>query len=102
MGLFVTAIMPIADYLTKTQKTFLFAACIGLYIYFLYLYYRMIIEVKARSPDTRSLLLAVCGLFPVFAAHKRAVPQSRKRVMALVCILIGFALFVVSSDVILR
>ena len=99
---FVAVFILIADYLTKAQKEFLLAACVGAYVYFLYLYYRMIVEVKAREPETRSLLLAVYGLFPVFAAHKRAVPESRKRVAALVCILIGFALFVVSSDVIFR
>ena len=96
------AMVLIADYLTRTEKIFLFAVCVGLYLYFLYLYYRMIVEVKAREPRTRVLLLAIYGLFPVFIAHKRAVPDSRKRVTALACVLIGFVLLILSSDAIFR
>jgi hypothetical protein len=92
----------IANYLTKTEKIFLFLACMGFILYFLFLYYEMIAEVKARVPETRVVLLSLWGLFPVLAAHKRAIPQSHKRLKALLCLLIVFVLFVLSVDVMFR
>lgn len=95
-------ILLVADYLSKPEKIFLFLACIGFILYFLFLYYEMIVEIRARVPGTRVVLLSLLGLFPVLAAHKRAIPQSHKRLKALICLPIIFVLFVLSIDVIFK
>lgn len=94
------AALPISNSAVKIEKVFLFLACIGSICYFLILYWEMIAEVKARVPETKVVLLSLLGLFPVLTAHKRAMPQSNRRLKALFCLFIIFVLFVLSVDLI--
>lgn len=87
---------------SRTGKVFLLLACIYFILYFLFLYFKMIREVKTHAPGTRVVLLSLWGLFPVLAAHKRAVPQSYLRLKALGCLVVIFVLFVLSIDVVVK
>jgi hypothetical protein len=94
---FMTVIIIAAEYLTRPVKLALLVVLIGLILYSWFLYYQMIAEVKVHAPETRFVLLALCGLFPVFSAHRRIAPQSKRRLKMLLCILAIFVLFILSD-----
>jgi hypothetical protein len=86
--------------LTAKAKIFLFVCSMGFALACWFLLYRMSVEIKDRAPQTKVIWFS--GAIPVMMAHRRVLPQSWKRVEALISALMAFILFVLSADAIFR
>ena len=90
--------LPVNFVTTVKICLFVLSMCLGLLSS--YLGYRMVAEVNLRVPDSKRLSM-VRGFFTIFVIHRRECPESRLRLMAILCLALAFVLFIFSADAVL-